>query len=269
MRILGLLLVVMVLPGVSWAQGTLTSPQTHKNPMVVTADQTLEWNRAEKQFTARGNAKAEQGDVALLGEVLKAYYADNSDKNFDIQSISASDNVQIHSGESIIYGDEADYDLLSDKAIVTGTDLKMVSGGNTLRSRDRFEYWPNRGFFQAIGAPRITSVNEKGQVTTLTADTLTATFEKNAYGANELQKIDVKGHVVITTPTEVLTSDEGTYYAGANRAEVRGNVEITRGPNILEGTRAEVDLNTNISKIFAGDTGAGQRVRGVFYPGSN
>jgi lipopolysaccharide export system protein LptA len=45
-------------------------------------------------------------------------------------------------------------------------------------------------------------------------------------------------------------------------------VKIHRGPNTLEGEKAEVDMNTNISRII-GNPAAGQRVRGVFYPGTD
>ena len=44
-------------------------------------------------------------------------------------------------------------------------------------------------------------------------------------------------------------------------------MKITRGPNILEGDRADVNLTTNVSTM-KGSPAAGGRVRGVFYPGS-
>jgi lipopolysaccharide export system protein LptA len=72
--------------------------------------------------------------------------------------------------------------------------------------------------------------------------------------------------VKITTPTEVLTGDYGIYKAETNTAEVKGNVKIVRGPNTLEGDRAQVDLNTNVSSMFGGE-GTG-RVKAVFFPGS-
>ncbi len=54
-----------------------------------------------------------------------------------------------------------------------------------------------------------------------------------------------------------------------NTAIITGNVKITRGQNVLTGERAEVDLNTNISRLFGSSIEDGQvggRVKGVFYP---
>ncbi len=82
-----------------------------------------------------------------------------------------------------------------------------------------------------------------------------------------LKTLEAIGNVVITTETEVLRGERGVYNAATNVAELHENVKITRGPNVLEGTKAQVDLDTNISKIFGGAQNGGQ-VRGVFYPGS-
>ena len=65
----------------------------------------------------------------------------------------------------------------------------------------------------------------------------------------------------------MLTGDRGIYQASTNIAELHDNVKITRGPNVLEGEKAQVNLETNVSKI-SGGSGETGRVRGVFYPGS-
>lgn len=46
-----------------------------------------------------------------------------------------------------------------------------------------------------------------------------------------------------------------------------GKVRILQDKNWLEGTRAEVDMNTGISQLFAEGSSTGDgRVKGVFYP---
>ena len=79
--------------------------------------------------------------------------------------------------------------------------------------------------------------------------------------------MEAKINVVITTEKEVLTGDYAIYKSATNTAEISGNVKITSGANVLEGAKAEVDLTTNISKMF-GAQATGKRVRGVFYPKS-
>ena len=46
-------------------------------------------------------------------------------------------------------------------------------------------------------------------------------------------------------------------------ARVAGNVRITRGQNQLDGSEAEVDMKTGISRLLAGNTG---RVQGLVVP---
>jgi lipopolysaccharide export system protein LptA len=112
-------------------------------------------------------------------------------------------------------------------------------------------------------------------------------LKENAQGKRVLDNLEAFGNVVIVTPTERITGAYGIYRAGSNKAELKGGVKITRGPNVLEGERAEVDMTTNISKIFGAPTSeqapakvggaltgspnvqtGGGRVRGVFYPNS-
>ncbi|MEC9235126.1 MAG: ostA-like family protein, partial [Pseudomonadota bacterium] len=97
---------------------------------------------------------------------------------------------------------------------------------------------------------------------------MTAWF-KDGQDTRELSRAEAEGNVVITTAEEKITGNKGIYQKDENKAEILGDVVITRGPNILKGTRAELDLLTNISRIFGGETSDGDtRVRGTFYPDS-
>jgi lipopolysaccharide export system protein LptA len=81
--------------------------------------------------------------------------------------------------------------------------------------------------------------------------------------ASRLEKLEAKGHVVLVTQTDIVTGDEGVYNPNTNQATVLGNVRITRGDNQLDGARAEVDMATGISRLFAAPN---EKVRGLFTP---
>ena len=82
-----------------------------------------------------------------------------------------------------------------------------------------------------------------------------------------LQKIVATGNVMITTAKEKVYGDKGIYDSPAQQADLTGNVKVYQGENMLEGTRAKVDLTTGISKLFADDNPATDgRVKGIFYP---
>ena len=76
------------------------------------------------------------------------------------------------------------------------------------------------------------------------------------------------GHVVITTPTEIVHGLHATYDAGTQIAVVTGDVRIDRGPNVMTGDKATVNLDTNVSQMIA-DPKSGHPVHALFYPGTS
>ncbi|MCC6597803.1 MAG: ostA-like family protein [Alphaproteobacteria bacterium] len=238
-------------------------------PLEITADGMLEWLRNEKLLIARKNAVAAQGLSSVAAQLLQAEYREGAGGGgMQIWKITAETDVVLKSQETQAYGQKAVYDLDKGVAVMTGDNLKMVSPDQTVTARDRFEYRVNEGRFEAIGAAKIVRPKPQGGgVDTLSADKIAAVMQDNAQGERVLHSMEATGHVVIVTPTETVTGAYGIYKAQTNRANLSGGVKIIRGPNTLEGERAEVDMNTNTSKIFGNDTATG-RVRGVFYPGS-
>ncbi len=243
-----------------WAQAS-SNPDSNK-PMEITADESLEWHRTELYFKANKNVKAVQGATTLFSDILKAKYRDSKDGGMDVYTILASGNVKIISAQSKVYGDKAIYNIDKGFAVITGNNLRLVSDGQVVTARDKFQYWVSAGRLEALGNAKAVRLGD-----TLEADKIVTIFNEDKHGKRTLKTLEAFGNVVITTPDEVLTSERAIYNAATDIAELHENVKITRGPNILEGNRAQVNLKTNISKIFgSGDNG--NRVRGVFYPNS-
>lgn len=246
----------------------LTASANSKEPLEITADGTLEWHRNDQVFIATKNAKAKQGDVSVEAAKLNADYRDDTGQNFEIWRVRADNDVRITSRDTIAHGDNAVYDINKGYAEVTGNDLRLISPDQTVTAQEKFEYWAVEGRLVAIGNARIIRQNEKGETNTLDADTITAYLKDDAQGRRVLDRMEANGNVTITTPTEVLTGNNGVYNATTNMADITGNVKIKRGPNILEGAKADVNLTTSVSRMFGGAGTSGGRVRGVFYPGS-
>lgn len=243
-----------------------------KEPLEITADGALEWLRNQNQFIASKNALAKQGDSSVAGERLSAKYREGEDgTNMEIYHVTAQTNVILKSKDTTIYGENAVYNLDDGLAVMTGSNLKMISPDQTVTAKDKFEYWVTDGRVNAIGNAQVVRPKLEGGYDTLKADKISATLKQNKQGEQVLHSLEAIGNVVIITPTERVTGAYGIYNADTNKANLTGGVKILRGQNTLEGERAEVDLNTNISTIFGGKTntqGSGGRVRGVFYPGS-
>ncbi len=237
-------------------------PALAQEPLEITAAGSLDWDREHKTFTAVKDALATQGASSIKADKLVASYRDAADKNFDIYHIEALQHVVIVSENSEAFGDHAIYDLDQSLATLTGKNLSLVTPEQTVTARDKFEYHVTQGQLKAYGQAKVVRLED-----TLEADLIIAYMHENAQGKRVLDKLEARGHVVITTPTEIAEGDIGLFYADTNKATLSGDVTIRRGPNILEGNKAEIDLTTNTSRMFGDETGA-QRVRGVFYPDS-
>jgi len=116
--------------------------------------------------------------------------------------------------------------------------------------------------------------------TVLTADLVTAwttpaakkdagvpATDQPASKLGNLKRAEAEGHVVITTPKEKATADKGIYTAENDTVELLGNVKLYQGVNTLEGVRAEMNLTTNLSRMYGSPEKNG-RVKGIFFPGS-
>jgi len=245
------------------AQG-INPVEGNKKPVEISAGKTLEWHQKDKQYIADGDVEAKQGDVTILSNKLVADYRDNEKGgNVEIWQITAEKNVQIKNIDSTATSNKAVYNVETGIAVLTGGNLKLTTPDQVITAIQRMEYNTNNGQAKAVGNARIVRGSD-----TLTANTLTANFVKDINGKQTLKSASAIGNVIIKTPEETLTGNNGFFNAKSNTAEVKGNVKIVRGPNTLEGDRAEINLKTNISKMY-GSPKTGKRVKAVFFPGSN
>lgn len=232
-------------------------------PVEISANNTLEWLQNEKQYVANGAVEAKQGDVTILAEKLTADYKDDKNGgNTNIWQLTAEENVILKNTDSTATGDKAVYNVETGLAILTGGNLKLTTPDQIITATDRMEYNTISGTAKALGNAKITQNKD-----TISAKTITAHFTKDKAGNQILTTANADGGVTIQTPDETLTGDNGIYNATNNTATVTGKVKIIRGANQLEGAKAEVNLTTNISKMF-GAPESGKRVKGIFFPGS-
>ncbi len=253
----------------------------------VTSDHDLEWLQQDHAYVARGNAVAKRGAVTLMADTLIAYYRPLAGSNhpapvpapgqkpgkpaqsgFDtgnteIWRVIADGHVHIVSEERDAFGDHADYDKDKSVIVLTGHDLKATTLTETVTARDSLEYWQDP-LDMAVARGNALLVKVNGNK--LAGDVIGGHFVKNAQGQTVLKTIESKGNVVITTRSDIVHGDEGTYDLDTERTVVFGNVRATRGASELEGASAEVNMKTGISQVFPEP---GQRVRGLFVRSSN
>jgi lipopolysaccharide export system protein LptA len=269
-------------------------------PIQITASQGIEWQQAAQIVTASGNAKAVRGNVTVTADQLIAHYrkkaappgakpapatlaapADPTDAlnggDAELYELDAVGHVHIFTPTDNAYGDHAVYSLDSTVLVLTGQHLKLTTLHDVITARDSIEYYSNTRVAVARGKALI--VADDGR--SIAADTLTGYLAPPAAPAvgtaaqkktanadpldqpGQLKKVDAVGHVVIHTTTDTATGDSGVYLPQTGRARLGGNVRIIRGPNILTGNDALVNMKTGVATLLAAPGG---QVAGTLLP---
>ncbi len=211
--------------------------------------------------------------------------SDTDTGSTEIYRLEAEGNVRIYTQTDQAQGDRAVYDMDQAVLVLTGHDLKLTTPNEVLTARDAMEYWPQKHMAVARGnAVVVTKDARRMAADTLVAYT-TPDQDKPAGGATQvaaktpdpakpatddplgasgkLQKIDAFGHVSVRTTTDTVTGDRAVYVPDTGIARVLGNVHITRGENQLNGSEAEVNQKTGISRLLSAPAG---RVQGLIVP---
>ena len=239
-------------PGVATGQaaaqdlGLGLASKDDDRPLEVYADEGIEWHQNDKTWTARGNARAVRGNVALHTDVLTARYRKVGKGKSEIWHIEADGHVRIKSPTATVYADKAVYDIEEAILVLTGNDLKLVTDKQTITARDSLEYWEKERMSVARGEAVV--VQEDGR---LKADILTVHFRKTTGEKAKLYRVEAFGNVLVSTPSGIARGERGTYDADTGIASLTGSVKITRGNNQLNGEIAEVNLKTGVSRILS------------------
>ncbi|TAN71964.1 MAG: hypothetical protein EPN20_04105 [Magnetospirillum sp.] len=283
------LLGLLGMAGTAAAQGFEMS-KSGDQQIQVYSDNGIEWHSEELRVIARGNAHAIRGDMTIDADVLTAHYRKGA-KGDEIWRLDADGNVVIRSPNDTATGTKAIYDLDKAVFVLKGAPARLVTPTETFQATETLEYWELKRMAVLRGDAVATQ-----ETKTLKGDILTAHFKDKApvaakgakpaaakpadparsgvksggEGGLELQRADAYGHVVLLTTTETVTGERGDYNVETGIATVSGSVKIVReGGNQLDGGWAHVNLNTGVSKLFAGTPGGtdtGKRVQGLFIP---
>jgi lipopolysaccharide export system protein LptA len=230
------------------------------DPIEISADNGIEWNRDAKTYTARGSAVAVQGTSEVHADTLVASYTASSS---EIEHVTADGTVKIMSPSQTAYGDHAEYDRVKRLLVMTGSGLKIVNADETVTARDVLEYWQDQDVLVAKGDVVIL----KTDGTRINGDKVTSYFSRDAVsGKREAFQVKAEGNVRVDTGKEVATSQRAVYDPNTRIAVLTGDVVITQNRNVFRGARAEIDMEKGISRLLPAE---GQRVRSTIRPKSN
>ncbi len=237
-----------------------------KSPLIIDADKSVVCDETTNTCIATGLAKAQKGTSIIYGDVLTVHFT----KDRDITTVTADGHVRMETPTETAYGEHAHYDVILDRVLMTGGNLKIVTPKETLTAKDSIEYWhtDNKGIARGHA---VADISLRKQL--VTADTLVAYFKpvKEENKKVEIDRIDAFGNVLASSPNGIVTGDRGTYFGKSELVEVFGNVKVTQGENIIQGEYGRANLKTNLAEIFPCPPhmkceGPSKRISGVIIP---
>jgi lipopolysaccharide export system protein LptA len=252
-------LMVIGLPGGASAQ-SLNLGQGNDTPIEIFADNGIEWQQDNLVFLAKGNAKAVRGEVTVLADQLTAFYTERPDGTTEIYRLDADGKVKIKSPNQTASGDKAVYDVTREILVLSGGKPNMVTPDAVITADQQLEYWEQKQM--AVARGKAVAVKDKR---TVNADVLAAFFRKTKSGENKVYRVDAYDNVSVLTDRDRAYGSRGVYNVETGIVTLTGSVRILRGKNELQGCKAEVNLNTGVSRLFSCPGG---RTKGTLVPGS-
>ena len=270
-------------PQLAAAQSLSFSSKDSDKPITVTAQEGLEWRQTEKQFIARGAAKAVQDETEVTADQLIAHYREKpgtgaADENgTEVYRVDAVGHVIVKSKNETATGDAAVYDFDRKVLVMQGNEVNLVTGDGNVTAHKTLQYWSEQNVAVAEGDAVAVDTTPENAGRRIRADKLTAFFrdagdKKDAKG-RDLIFLQGAGNVVLTTKTEIVRGDRADYNLDTGMATVEGGVKMTRDKNQLNGGYAVVNVKGGVSRLYgsaAEAKGAGAappaRVRALLAP---
>src|SRR5690606_10116393 len=124
-------------------------------PIIIDAQEGIEWRREEQVYIARGDARIARGDMAVYADTLTAYYRGDGTRANEIYRVEATGNVRLVSPGETVYGEFAVYDVERRVLVMTGGDLRVETENEVVTARDSLEYWQDDMIVVARGNAKV------------------------------------------------------------------------------------------------------------------
>lgn len=227
--------------------------QTADRAIEVSADQGLEWDKTQKLYVARGNAKLTRGQTSIAAGVLRAWYRDSDTRRGEVFRVEAEGDVRMTRGDLVATGGRATYDI--DKRIgrLTGAGLAVSSGDARLSATDFIELHDDRRIVVAQGGVRLARPGEE-----LRAAALSLYFEPvevGPRGRTRLVRVEAEGDVRVTSCAGTVRANRVVYDPQSGDAQLSGDVKLTRGGDRLEGAAAEINTKDGSMRVTSAPRG--------------
>ncbi len=276
---------VTALGGIDWDQKNQTVT-AHEQARAVRGDTTVDADVLIAHYRKKAAPPSKPGDPPPPPKPTPVSTTtggpDDTGSN-EIYRLNAEGHVHMFTPTDQAWGDHAVYDIDQAVLVLTGHALRLTTPNDVLTARDSLEYFSAKHMAVARGDATANSNDgrrivgdtlvgytvdpyapppAKGQAPT-SAPTKPKTTGAESDQPGKLQRVEAYGHVILTTPTEIVTGDRGVYIPDTGLARVVGHVHVTRGENQLNGAAAIVNMKTGVATMTQAP---GRRVQGLVVP---
>ena len=252
--IFAIMLAVFIISPPAYAQSS--------DPLVVEADDSLEWRREDRQYIATGNAVATQGETTLKADVITADYRDDEGstaEKVNITRIIGTGAAMLSENTYKAAAGKITYDLVSSIATLEGGAVSVTADDGTITASDVIVYRRGERLLIARGSAEINLSN--GQQ--LKGDVIEVDLNEDE---TDFIAIRARGNAEVFSPeagnNQEARAENIDYTRETGIAVLEGDVEILDGSNIMTGDMARINTISGISTM----TSIGGRVGGVFKP---
>ncbi len=156
-------------------------------------------------------------------------------------------------------------------AIFTG-DVVVKQGETTLETAKLVVHYVGggQGAGGGEGAKKEGGGKKKAAAAAGTAEPATAAAPAPAAGAapvagsQEIDRLEASGKVLVTSKDQTASGDSATYDGKTEVLELRGDVVLTQGKNVVRGDRLVVEMQTGRARVLSTKS----RVQMLLTPGS-
>jgi len=247
---LQIFVLLLTIPSLTLSQSINLATGKSDEPIEITADNGLEWQRDKQIMIASGNAKATRGTNTVEADKLIAYYKKDPKGVSNLSRIDAIGKLKITSPTQNITGENGVYDLKRAILVVRGKKVTLISNKDKISATQQMEYYEKK---EMAVARQNAIARHDGKV--LSADTIVALFLKNSSNESQVHRVEAFNNVRVVTKTESVWANKGIHNVISGIVNLYGNVRITRENNQLNGDHAIINLKTGISKLLT-DPGA-------------
>jgi lipopolysaccharide export system protein LptA len=240
-----IILFYLITPSLVLSQSLNLATGNNDQPVEITADNGIEWQRDKQIMIASGKARATRGKTRVEADILRAFYEKNKNGSSKLFRLEAIGRVKITSPTQKLTGEMGVYDLTKGILVLTGKKVSLISGKNIITANQQLEFYEKR---EMAVARKNARANHDGKV--LRAETIVALFFKNKNGVTQLSRVQAFENVRLVNNTESIWADKGIYDVNSSIATLDGNVRITRTGSQLSGDSAIINLNTGVSRLL-------------------